>query len=61
MDICALKQIISMLQYPISQIPSHLCRADGLCIKKKKKRQPVIICAINGAGYVPVEGLQMAR
>lgn len=30
MDICALKQIISMLRYPISQIPSHLCRTDGL-------------------------------
>lgn len=38
MDICALKQIISMLQYPISQIPSHLCRADGSCMKKKKKK-----------------------
>lgn len=29
------------------------------CKRKKKVCQPVIICAINGAGYVPVEWLQM--
>lgn len=34
MDICAFKQIISMLQHPILQISSHLCRADGLYKKK---------------------------
>lgn len=27
--------------------------------KKTKKCQPVIVCAISGAGYVPVVGLQM--
>lgn len=56
MEICALQQIITMRQYSISQIPLSPLRSRWLVKKKKgKKSQAVIICAINGAGYVPVE------
>lgn len=55
---------INMLQYYISQInpfsppPSRwLVKEEREEREKEKKKicQPVIICAINGTGYVPVE------
>ena len=46
---------------PLSPLPSRwLVKRTGEKKKKKRKCEPVIICVINGAGYVPAERLQMA-